>query len=407
MPEGMDRSNDAEVLIRYQNRYRFQDGMFKLLDFVTSQSCSVRGTASIESSPRRLLLINAGHLGDVIISTALLPVLHVAYPGIEIGFLTGSYSKIVVSDHPLIHRCHVLDHWFLKRKKNSLPDRILRYRRDSLKVAKELRSMEYDTAIDVRAWFPNLIKIPFRARIPNRIAYGRVGGASMLTKVVSYQYDRRHELEHQLDLLRAINIGEEFISYAAPSLPPITSSGIHEISSMLAGIGRFRVLHPGSSTPLKDWNIASWRGLVQNLAASSITPIVTGLGERERKIAAAVTHGIGLAVNACDALTWNGLVALISRAELVYSVDTSIGHIAWALGKPVVAIFGGMADPCHWAPLTGRVATNPIHCNPCIRKGGCHNRKCLTGLTVNDVETAADKLLAAHDVRSPNRQIRT
>lgn len=399
MPEGIDRNNDATVLKRYRSRYALQDGVFKLLNIATTPLWSGGKAHPSKPSPRRLLLVNAGHLGDVIISTALLPVFHRAYPGIEIGFLTGSYSKMVVSGHPLIHRYHLLDHWFLSRDKIPLPQKILRYRRNSVKMAQELGSIGYDTAIDVRAWFPNLIPVPFKAHIPNRIGFGRVGGAAMLTRAMPYQYDRRHELEHQLDLLRAIDIREEFISYAAPSLPPISQDGSKELQSLIGGIDHFRVLHPGASTSLRDWNIASWRKLALKLVATGITPVVTGHGERDSKIVAAVTQGIMPAINACNALSWSGLVGLINKAEVVYSVETSIGHIAWALGKPVVSITGGMTDPCHWAPLTSYVATNPMPCSPCLRKEGCKTRNCLTGLTVNDVEIAVANLLAMHAIR--------
>ena len=52
--------------------------------------------------PRRILLLNGTHIGDIIISTSILPILRSAYTSAEIGFMVGSWSSMVLKNHPEI-----------------------------------------------------------------------------------------------------------------------------------------------------------------------------------------------------------------------------------------------------------------------------------------------------------------
>ena len=65
--------------------------------------------------PRRILLANPAHIGDVLIATAVLPPLRQAFPDAEIGMLVGSWSRHVVEGHPDVARVHVMDNFHLNR----------------------------------------------------------------------------------------------------------------------------------------------------------------------------------------------------------------------------------------------------------------------------------------------------
>jgi heptosyltransferase-2 len=114
-------------------------------------------------------------------------------------------------------------------------------------------------------------------------------------------------------------------------------------------------------------------------------------------MSAAVAEAVPACIVATNRLDWQALVALISGAELVYSVETSIGHVAVATGRPVVAIYGGMADPLHWKPYGDAAAlvTHETPCHPCFRKQGCATRDCLTMVSLDDVFSAGERLLLA------------
>ncbi len=338
------------------------------------------------------LLVNGGHIGDVLITTAFLTILLKAIPRVSIGFLTGTYSKDVIHHHPCVSRVHFLDHWYLNRSNKNKLRSFLSFRRQAQQVIRDLRVENYDLAIDLRAWFPNFISITLqKAEIPIRIGYDRVGGGSLLTHAYKYQYDRRHELHHQLDLLKPLSIEPDLLEKAKPCLPSPTREDIEQTKTFLHELTRFCILHPGSGSPVKDWPEHNCIKLAQNLIDRGIVPVITGRGTRDAAIARAIALGVPSAINLCDVLSWENLLTVIGRAEVVVSVDTSVGHIASAMGTRVISVYGGMADPLHWAPLGAQIVANPISCYPCFKKNGCSHRSCLTGITVDQVEIAVDK----------------
>ncbi|MGB9153898.1 MAG: glycosyltransferase family 9 protein [Alphaproteobacteria bacterium] len=372
-------------------RYRMQGVVFAAFDKVLSFFIDARGSAKIPEKPKNILVINAGHLGDIVISTGVLPVLRDAFPDAEIGFLTVTYSRAVVEGHPLIKHVHFLDHWRLARTNVSLISRMIAYYTSWPALIRELRAVKYDMSLDLRAWFPNYIPLVWLAGIPVRAGFNRVGFSPLLTHERAYVYRSRHELDQQLEILRCINLPAKSLALAAPVLAPITAEDRSFVEGVIGKGVRYRVLHPTASTPARDWPVERWIELARHLVDDGITPVITGAGQRDAAIAQAICENIQGAVNSVGKLSWLQLMAALEGAEVVYSVETSVGHIASALGRPVVAIYGGMSDVVHWAPLGSRIATHPMPCAPCYNQKGCSHRSCLVSLSVADVEAVARK----------------
>jgi ADP-heptose:LPS heptosyltransferase len=385
-------TNDAAVIRRLKRRYRVQDALFWAFDAARTVVSAHGGRSpALPFTPARVLVANAGHVGDMIMSTASIAALKAALPGVEIGVLTGTYNRPVLENHPLVGRLHFLDHWYLSRDRAPLRRKAVQYRHQRARVVREIADCGYDAAVDLRIWFPNFISVLADAGIPLRIAYDRVGGGPLLTHRKTCRYDRRHELERQMDLVSELGVSAEAFRRARPTLAPIPNSAAAEVDALVGGLERFRILHPAASVATKDWPLASWLALGRALLKEGITPVITGRGARDAAIARAIADGLPGCINSCDRLSWGGLMEMIRRADLVYSVDTAIAHIAAALQRPTVTISGGMADPSHWKPYGAHavVATNRLSCHPCFRKSGCAHRACLTGLPVEDVQSAA------------------
>src|ERR1700757_1328965 len=79
----------------------------------------IRAAAGPED-PKRILVLNGAHIGDIVISTSILPILRSAYPNAQIGFVTGSWSQMVLKDHPDVYFIHCVDHWWINRNGKSL-----------------------------------------------------------------------------------------------------------------------------------------------------------------------------------------------------------------------------------------------------------------------------------------------
>lgn len=378
---------DDPVDLRFQQRYRRQNMAAAALRVGLWPLAALMPRRQPAVVPASILIANAGHLGDAILSTSVLRPLRDTFPQARIGFLAGPYARPVLDGHPLIDRLHILNHWFASRTGSSRAERLRLYVREARQMRAELMAENYDLAIDLHAWFPNNILLLASTGIHTRIGTDRFGFSGFLTRNVPYNAARRHEIEGMRDLLRAAGVAEEAVRAARPELIPPTESARREAAA-IAPQGRFAIIHPTASTGIRDWPLENWHALARRLLADGLTPVITGHGKRDEQNAAAIRAATPEAVNAVGRLGWPALGALLERAEIVFCVETSIGHYARALGRPVVSIMGGMADPMRWGPLGAEIATAPQDCSPCLQKQGCATRACLTQLDADSVLAA-------------------
>ena len=402
----VERSPDV-VARRYRAKYRVHDVGFRLLDRILAAFIAQAAPPADwnPESVRRVLIANAGHLGDLVFSTAAIQSVRGGFPHATVGLLAGSWSRSIYERNPLVEHLHVLDHWYTNRARLPMWRKVLRYRSERRRVIEELRQHRYDVAIDVRIWFPNFVSVLWNAGIPVRVGFDRVGFGPTLTHTGHVTYGGRHELEDQLSLIRLICEPAPRSDAARPALPPSSTEAIQEVDELMGpGNRRFIILHMGSSITTRDWPPAKWGELARFLGGAGRRLVFTGVGNRERRDIDLATRGLTGYVNACDRLSWAGLVELVRRAELVYSTETSVGHVAAAVDTPVVAIYGGTSEPARWKPYGPlcTVATHEPGCFPCLRRGGCRAMTCLTELSADTVYAAGEKALSP----TPGREIR-
>src|SRR5262249_44472280 len=117
-PPGRDamihRLSGSPLRGKYLVRNRLVNRVLRLADGLLGLAAPARPPAEAVR-PRRLLLANGAHLGDVLLSLAVLPVLHRAFPRARFGFLCGSWARCVPDRHALVSWVHVVDHWKLNR----------------------------------------------------------------------------------------------------------------------------------------------------------------------------------------------------------------------------------------------------------------------------------------------------
>ncbi len=149
-------------------------------------------------------------------------------------------------------------------------------------------------------------------------------------------------------------------------------------------IGR-SVVHPGASTASRRWPPARWAAV----AAALPDPVITGTAA-ERSLCEHVAELAGLgrdrvAAGCTDLLE---LLAVVAAAEVVVCGDTGVAHVASALGRPSVVLFGPVSPmawgPPPWGPHTALWAGS---CGDPNGDAGPHPG--LLELTVADVLAAA------------------
>ncbi|MEN9343689.1 MAG: hypothetical protein RLZZ453_476 [Chlamydiota bacterium] len=326
----------------------------------------------------KILLCNGAHLGDVILSTSVLPLIKTAYPDAKIGFLVGSWAKELLSDHMLVDFVHLLDHWKLNRSPLGKIKKINTYFRNRRQVIAEIKNQKYDLAIDLYPFFPNHVSILYAAHIPIRVGYTSAGWGCRLTHPIDWLHRSEHILDHFLDLLHAVNIDAKT---SAPSL-------IYRKALPKADLPpSYVVFHMGAGDQKKEWNPLKWRAVLKEFTSLDKRVIFTGLGKRENELIQTVMGKDLPAINLCNALTIKELISVIQHAESVVSVDSAVAHIASAFSIPTTVLYSGINDITLWRPLNPnlKVAFSSPPCFPCLKKGGCASMECIQNIEVSDV----------------------
>jgi heptosyltransferase-2 len=239
-----------------------------------------------------------------------------------------------------------------------------------LRLGHTLRERRYDRAYVL----PNSLKsalVPAFARIPSRIGFVGEMRYGLLT-------DARRLDKEAMPLMV-----ERFASLADPAVStpvrpiavPQLQVGAAERDSLIGRLGLapprdLVCLCPGAEYgPAKRWPPEYFAELAAALFREGRSVWVIGSG-KERAIGEAIEReSQGAAINLCGRTALDDAVVLLSAAQAVVSNDSGLMHVAAALGRPMVALYGS-SSPAFTPPLSdkARIVSLGIACSPCFER---------------------------------------
>jgi len=152
-------------------------------------------------------------------------------------------------------------------------------------------------------------------------------------------------------------------------------------------------LCPGAEFgPAKRWPPRYFAELAQGLAARGLAVWLIG-SQHDRQAAAEIEQSAGgVCRNLCGETTLAEAIDLMASAALVVSNDSGLMHVAAALGKPLVALYGS-TSPDYTPPLSAnaQVLKLDLPCSPCFQ------RECPLGHFNCMMQLTPDRVLAAVD----------
>ena len=291
----------------------------------------------------RILVVAPNWIGDALMAQPLLARLHEKIPKLQLDVLAPEWVAPVVRRMPEVDDVIAVP---FRHKALQL--------RARWQVGRELRLRGYQQAIVL----PNTWKsalVPFFADIPVRSGY--VGESRYGLLNLTYKKAGAPMPEHYAQLSE--------VPGAVPQMPlPGARLRVapHEIDSVRKKFGvaePYAAFCPGAEYgPAKRWPYFG------ELAARLRLPAVI-LGSPNDAAAAAGIPGHNLVGNT----TLDEAMALLAGAAFVVTNDSGLMHIAAALGRPQVALFGS-SSPRHTPPLSAaaRVLWLNIECSPCFRR---------------------------------------
>ncbi|MDH4121040.1 MAG: lipopolysaccharide heptosyltransferase II [Deltaproteobacteria bacterium] len=222
----------------------------------------------------------------------------------------------------------------------------------------------------------------FTSRVPQRIGHPGDGRRWLLSPAIPYTRPPRSRplAEEYLELLAPW--GTPALADYPARFPLPEGWAVHVLEQEgLTGLlpERFVALAPGAEFgPAKQWPVAHYRALAGLLASRGWPVVVVGL-PKEREAGEEITRGVQgkpAGLNLCGRTRLAGMAAVLARASGVVSNDSGAMHVAAALGRPQVALFGS-TNPGWTAPLNPQAKL--IHLNlPC---SPCYQRVCPLGHT--------------------------
>lgn len=314
---------------------------------------------------RKILFITLSNLGDVILTLPTLQSLRSAYPEAVVDVVVGPGGKIVFEGDARIHKLTVYE------KKGSWS----RKYQELLKIRQE----KYDMVVDLRR---SLFGLLSGARYRN--AYFQLLPSKNVHRAV------RHRMS--LGGLASLHYTRPFLEGRPKSSARPEYDFLSEFPSPSQ---KLVVVAPGSKSDLKKWPAPSYALLLDRLSLTQHCRVVL-VGDKAdiadaKMIAQAMTVK---PINLCGQTDFAGLLDVIERADLVITNDSAPLHIADALRRPTLAIFGP-TDPRKYGPRYrhSQVARRTLFCAPCEKAQCRYAHECMTQLGVDEVYTKALSIL--------------
>lgn len=308
----------------------------------------------------KTLIIGPAWVGDMVMSQSLYKLLKQNNPAIAIDVLAPGWTKPLLARMPEVKQIlsMPLGHGELNFK--------IRY-----KLGKELQHNHYDQAIVLPNSFKSAL-VPFFAKIPKRtgwrgeMRYGLLNDVRVLDK---QKYPLMIERFMALGLPKNATLPKP---YPFPKLQ-IAKENIAALVQKFALpnlVMPILALCPGAKFgPSKRWPAEYFAAVAQYGLKQGWQ--VWLFGSEDEKVAtnAIQQHTQNGCVDFAGGTSLAEAIDLLSLATIVVTNDSGLMHIAAALDRPLIAIYGS-SSPNFTPPLSNKVKilTLGLECSPCFKR---------------------------------------
>jgi heptosyltransferase II len=309
------------------------------------------------SATNRILVVAPAWIGDAVLAQPLLSLLRAGTTPASLDLLATPWTAAVFRRMPEV--AQVIVHPFKHGELNL---------RGRWELGRQLRAKAYQHAIVLPHSFKSAL-VPAIARIPRRtgyigeMRYGLLNDARRLDKTA---------LPLMVERFAAL------ATTAGSALPsPLPSPQLKVIAEETTPLREKFKLDPARPIacfcigaeygPAKRWPAEYFSHLASLLASRGYAVYL--LGSNKDQTLGAVIANTGAAVNLCGQTSLDDAMVLLSMAALVISNDSGLMHVAAALGRPMLALFGS-SSPRFTPPLSqrARVLQLDLPCSPCFKR---------------------------------------
>jgi predicted lipopolysaccharide heptosyltransferase III len=340
----------------------------------------------------RLLLVRLRSLGDAVLLTPALAALKQWRPDLRLTVLLYRRFAGILEGHP-----HVDEIFAFEPAGLTAPLEIGR-------TVSAVRARRFDACLNLHGGtLSALVTLASGAR--QRAGFGHFRFRFAYTALAPEPLrlaggQRLHAVERVFALLYSFGLPPGEIPPARLVVSPAARSAVAQklaARGLRAG-GRYAVCHPAANFFTKEWPFERWAQFARGLESEhGLATVFTG-GPGEGAKLDAVARAAGKTLVRLEALPLPELAALVEGAALFVGNDSGPAHVAAALGRPTVVLFGS-SDAVAWGPWSANsaIVQNHFDCNPC-RGDRCYafaEPRCILSITLEQARAAVTRLLAA------------
>jgi lipopolysaccharide heptosyltransferase I len=371
---------------------------------------------------QKILLIKLSAMGDVVHTIPLLNALRQRYPKARLDWLTTPAIAELLRPNPAID--NVIE---FSRDGWAEPWRLAPFV-DAARLVATLRATGYDLVLDMQGQLRSAV-FAFASGAPVRIGFdrpradiwqssprqitaqarkhawqgAREGSWLAYTHPIVLPTLDLHPVERYLGVGAMLGLDDAAPDFSFP-IPPEAATRIDALLDYY-GIANASLVAvaPGTNWETKEWRREGFAEVARHFLQKRYAVTLVG-SERERAACEAVATLAPGAINLAGETTLPELAALLRRAALAVTNDSGPMHLAVALDRPVVSIFGP-TDPVWSGPYRrdGAVLRVDLPCSPCYLRElrRCHfGHACMQDVKASAVIERAEAILAKSSARA-------
>jgi heptosyltransferase II len=328
----------------------------------------------------RIFVVAPSWIGDTIMAQPLFQRLAQQHANLEIDVLAPPWVAPLLARMPEVTR--VFDSPF-RHGGLDWPTR--------RRTGEQLRSEFYDQAIVLpNSWKSALV--PFYAKIKRRTGYRGEGRYFLLNDIHKLDITKHPELVQRYAALAGPLDGSKLEAHLQSTreqqIAALTAHGLSPDAQPV-------IFCPGAEYgPAKRWPAEHYAELAKQYGTAENPVLLLGSPKDAPVGDEIVAQSNGAARNLAGKTTLFEAIDLLAAARLVISNDSGLMHVAAALQRPQVALYGS-SSPAYTPPMNDRakIVNLNIECSPCFeRVCPLGHFKCMRDMTPTSVAKAAEEV---------------
>lgn len=312
----------------------------------------------------KILIIRFSSIGDIVLTTPVIRCLKNQLPDVEIHFLTKKKFEILIESNPFIDKKIYLE--------NSLQ-----------KLISQLNEEKYDLIIDLHKNLRSLI-IKLDLGVPTR-SFRKINFLKFLAVLFRSKkiLPKKHIVERYMKTVKHLKVTNDGmgLDYFIPQkdtlqIKDLPLTHVHGFVAIAIGAQHFT-----KKLPIKR---------IKELCEKLDVPVVLLGGNEDRANAEEIRKGLEIKVyNACGIYNLNQSASMLNLSKKVIAHDTGLMHIAAALKKEIISVWGNTIPEFGMSPYFGEknlplqnaknstmMEVKNLSCRPCSKLG---KQKCPEG----------------------------